>query len=86
MSYYVYILRSKTDPKQIYIGYTACLERRMQEHAEPKPTAYTRQYAPWCLETYLVFKSKELAQKSEIYFKSHSGRSFIRKHLIEGSV
>ena len=82
MEYYVYILRSQRDPSQFYIGYTTDLERRMTDHANPKASAYTRQYAPWELETHVVFKDKELAQQFEIYLKSHSGRAFLRKHLI----
>ena len=84
MNYYVYILKSKKDPKQFYIGYTTNLENRMADHQNPKATAYTRQYAPWELETYTVFKDKEPAQRFEIYLKSHSGRAFLRKHLING--
>ncbi|MDP2654053.1 MAG: GIY-YIG nuclease family protein [Candidatus Omnitrophota bacterium] len=84
MKYYVYILKSQKDPKQFYIGYTADLEKRMEDHQNPKASAYTRQYAPWNLETHVVFQSKELAQKFEIYLKSHSGRVFLRKHLIQG--
>lgn len=83
MKYYVYILKSQKDPKQFYIGYTVNLENRMEDHSNPKASAYTRQYAPWELETYAVFKDKELAQRFEIYLKSHSGRAFLRKHLIK---
>lgn len=83
MKYYVYILKSQKDPKQFYIGYTTNLENRMADHADPKASAYTRQYAPWELETYTVFKDKNLAQKFEIYLKSHSGRAFLRKRLLK---
>lgn len=83
MKYYVYILKSQRDPKQFYIGYTTNLENRIDDHQNPKPSAYTRQYAPWELETYVTFEDKELAQKFEIYLKSHSGRAFLRKHLIK---
>lgn len=82
MKYYVYILKSKSHPGRIYIGYTTNLENRMEDHSNPKASAYTRQYAPWELETYTVFRNKELAQKFEIYLKSHSGRVFLRKHFI----
>ena len=64
MKYYVYILKSQKDPKQFYIGYTTDLESRMEQHQNPKASAYTRQYAPWELETHVVFKDKQL------YFKS----------------
>ena len=83
MKYYVYILRSKKDSKQIYIGYTGNLENRMEDHQNPKASAYTRQYAPWELETYVVFKDKQPAQQFEIYLKSHSGRAFLKKHLLQ---
>ena len=83
MKYYVYILKSQKDFKQFYIGYTTDLENRMKQHQNPKASAYTRQYAPWELETYIVFKNKELALQFEIYLKSHSGRAFLRKHLLQ---
>jgi len=83
MKYYVYILRSQQDSKQLYIGYTTNLEKRMADHQNPKASAYTRQYAPWGLETFVAFKDKELAQNFEIYLKSHSGRAFLRKRLIK---
>ena len=83
MEYYVYILKSQKDPKQFYIGYTTDIKRRMVDHANPKASAYTRQYAPWELEAHIVFKDKELAQNFEIYLKSHSGRAFLRKRLVK---
>jgi predicted GIY-YIG superfamily endonuclease len=55
----------------------------MEDHSNPKATAYTRQYAPWELETYTVFKDKQLAQQFEVYLKSQSGRAFLRKHLLK---
>ncbi|HLF17283.1 MAG TPA: GIY-YIG nuclease family protein [Candidatus Omnitrophota bacterium] len=82
MKYYVYILKSKSHPDRIYIGYTTDLERRMEDHQDPKVSAYTRQYAPWELETHVVFNDKEPAQKFEVYLKSHAGRAFLRKRLI----
>ena len=83
MNYYVYIFKSKSRPDRIYIGYTTNLENRVDDHKNSKSSAYTRQYAPWELETYVVFKDKKLAQQFEIYLKSHSGRAFLRKHLIK---
>lgn len=83
MEYFVYILRSKKDSARFYIGYTGNLKARMAEHSNPPPTAYTRQYAPWELETYVVFKEKLLAEQFEVYLKSHSGRAFLTKRLIK---
>ena len=83
MKYYVYILKSKKNLDRFYIGYTANLESRMEDHKDPKTSAYTRQYAPWELETYIVFRSEMLAQQFELYLKSHSGRVFLKKKLIK---
>ena len=83
MTYYVYILKSKSNEERIYIGYTSDLNKRIEEHSNPESSSYTRQYAPWALETYTVFKDKQLAQQFEIYLKSHSGRAFLRKHLLK---
>jgi len=82
MKYFVYILRSKGSPDQIYIGYTSDLEQRLKDHEHPKSSAYTRQYAPWELATYVVFQDKKLAEDFEAYLKTHSGRAFLRKRLI----
>ncbi|MBI5023455.1 MAG: GIY-YIG nuclease family protein [Candidatus Omnitrophica bacterium] len=82
MRYHVYILRSKSHSDRIYIGFTSDLEHRMEDHANPKASAYTRQYAPWGLETYITFQDQQLAQEFELYLKSHSGRAFLRKRLI----
>lgn len=82
MNYFVYILRSKSNPTQFYVGFTKELEKRITEHSNPKVSAYTRQYAPWELETYVVFNDKKKAQELELYLKSHSGRAFLRKRLL----
>jgi len=79
---YVYILKSKKDCKKIYIGITNDLDRRLKEHLDANGKDYTHRYAPWGLETYIVFKNKILAEKFELYLKSHSGRAFLRKRLI----
>jgi len=81
--FYVYILRSNKDRRKIYIGITNNLERRLREHLDAKGSDYTHRYAPWDLDTYIVLKNKILAENLEIYLKSHSGRAFLRKRLIE---
>ena len=82
---YVYILRSKKDATKIYIGVTNNIKRRLQEHASASSNHYTYRFAPWELETYLVFKNKRLEQEFEAYLKSSSGRAFLRKRLIAES-
>jgi predicted GIY-YIG superfamily endonuclease len=80
--YYVYILRSKSNKNRFYIGFTNNLERRLNEHENAREAAYTHRYAPWDLETYIVFNNEHLAKEFELYLKSHSGRAFLRRRLI----
>jgi len=83
MSHIVYILRSKADKKKIYIGYTTNLKQRIEQHSDPEKSSYTRQYFPGEIETYTVFKDRDLAQKFEVYLKSQSGRAFLRRRMIK---
>ncbi|MFH1655254.1 MAG: GIY-YIG nuclease family protein [Candidatus Omnitrophota bacterium] len=79
--YCVYILISKKNKSKFYIGYTDNLQRRLAEHKGPPKNSYTYRYAPWELETYIVFSNKKLAEEFELYLKSHSGRAFLRRRL-----
>ena len=80
--HYVYILKSRKDKNRFYVGITENLDRRLREHHDAKANHYTYRYAPWELETYIVFKNKKLAEGFEIYLKSHSGRAFLRRRLM----
>ena len=60
--YTVYILRSLKAPQRIYIGSTTNLEKRLYAHNHAG-SAYTARFAPWELETHLVFKDKTLAKQ-----------------------
>jgi len=79
----VYILRSLKDPKRVYVGYTANLDRRLKEHNRLVST-YSRQYAPWEVETSITFKSESTAKNFEMYLKAGSGHAFLHKRLISG--
>ena len=74
--YIVYILRSKSKPFQ-YVGMTNNLERRLNEHNSGYSTT-TKKYLP--LE--LIYKENQpdriSARNREKYFKSGSGREFIK--------
>ena len=79
--HYVYILSSDKDPNRIYIGLTTDVERRVSEHNRAQ-SGYSKQYAPWNLESYITFKDKPLAEKFEVYLKSGSGFAFLKKRLL----
>ncbi|MBN2320465.1 MAG: GIY-YIG nuclease family protein [Acidobacteria bacterium] len=80
--YYVYILRSFKFPKQAYIGYTTNLKTRLNHHNHGS-SSHTSKYRPWDLEWYCAFPDKGNALDFEIYRKSHSGKAFLHKRLIE---
>lgn len=79
--YIVYVLLSIKDPSKYYIGITQNLEERLAKHNNSQ-SGYSKQYAPWELETYITFKNRFLAQKFEKYLKSGSGHAFLKKRLI----
>ncbi len=81
MNYYVYILQSINHADKIYIGYTTNLKTRVPKHNEGGST-YTSLYKPWELKNAISFKDKSKALAFEKYLKSHSGRAFLRKHLL----
>jgi putative endonuclease len=79
--FYVYILRFLIYHDQIYIGFTTHLSTRLKEHNSEK-CDYTEKYKPWKIIMYPAFKSKIKAMQSEKYFKTASGKSFIKKRFL----
>jgi putative endonuclease len=79
--YYVYIIKSLECTEKFYVGYTLSVEARMRKHNEGS-SIYTKNYRPWILCFSCCFAEKVKALEFEKYLKSHSGRIFMRKHLI----
>ncbi|MFA6422835.1 MAG: GIY-YIG nuclease family protein [Patescibacteria group bacterium] len=73
---YVYVLKSLKSSKT-YVGSTNDLERRISEHNSGKST-FTNKYRPWILFYYEETETLEEARKREKYFKTCSGRKFIK--------
>ena len=78
--FYVYILKSEVDESKHYVGFTENLEDRLKKHNEGE-CVHTRKFKPWKIETAIAFKDKEKALSFEKYLKSHSGRTFSKKHF-----
>lgn len=75
---YTYILKSINYPKT-YTGSTPDLNKRVKEHNSGQCT-FTKRYLPWELaysEEYATLREARLREK---YFKSASGRRYIKKH------
>ena len=75
--YYVYSLKCNNG---FYIGCTDNLKDRLARHQKGHVPA-TKARLPVTLDFYLATKSKQKAFELEKYFKSGSGRAFIKKHL-----
>jgi putative endonuclease len=81
--FYVYLLRSQSDPTQVYTGFTEDLRQRFKEHNDGK-SPHTAKYLPWVLETYVAFSVRTQALAFERYLKTASGIAFSRKRLRPG--
>jgi len=80
--YYTYIIRSTIFPEKTYIGYSENLKQRLQYHNEGR-CKYTSHFKPWKLIFYAAFETKQKAMDFEKYLKSHSGKAFTSKRLID---
>lgn len=78
--YYVYLIKSKNSPDQVYVGYTTDLKERLKVH-NSSGSVHTAKYKPWTLQTYVAFSTKTQALEFEKYLKSHSVRAFAQKSL-----
>jgi predicted GIY-YIG superfamily endonuclease len=78
--FYVYLLRSESDPTRVYVGITDHLDHRLSEHNAGK-AKHTSKYRPWRIETYLAFTDHQMAVAFERYLKTSSGIAFARKRL-----
>ena len=78
--FYTYILRSLSNPTQRYIGHTADICARLEEHNAGK-SPHTSKFCPWKVETYIAFESIDKARAFERYPKTGSGHEFARRHF-----
>ena len=79
--YYVYILQSIKDNK-FYIGSTADLKRRVNEHEQGKVSS-TRHRLPIKLICYEAYSKKDQGLRREKFLKSSDGRKDIKKRFVK---
>jgi len=82
--FYAYVLYSEKFDK-IYIGQTNNISIRLEKHNSGKVNS-TKAYLPWKIIYYEYFKTRSEVMKREKELKSHKGRDFIRKKLLNGRV
>jgi predicted GIY-YIG superfamily endonuclease len=78
--FYVYILRSTSDPDRYYVGLTSDLRARLKKHNAGE-VPHSSKFTPWELKTYIAFSDEQQAIAFEKYLKSASGRAFAKKRL-----
>jgi predicted GIY-YIG superfamily endonuclease len=77
---YVYILRSLSNPRQMYVGITDDLKKRLTEHNYGK-SHHTAKHQPWRINVAIRFTDDRRAALFERYLKSGSGQTFAKRHL-----
>jgi putative endonuclease len=78
--WYVYIIRSLSNPEQEYTGVSSDLKQRFTDHNAGR-SPHTSKFLPWMLAWYCAFPDKANALAFEKYLKSHYGRAFASKRL-----
>ena len=79
--FYVYILQSLIDPQKTYIGYTADLTQRFNDHNAGK-SIYTVRFKPWKMASFIAIESQEKAIALEKYLKTNAGKKFLKNRLV----
>ena len=79
--FFVYVIQSISHPSFRYIGYSANLENRIQQHNSGRSTS-TKAYAPFELIFYIAVPSEQKAKKIEQYFKTGSGKAILLKRFL----
>lgn len=78
--YYVYVIECQQDLSW-YIGYTADLKRRINDHKKGVGCKTTSAKKEWKLIYYEAYISQSDALGREKFLKSGSGRKYIKKQL-----
>ena len=81
MFFYTYVLESLLN-KQIYIGSTRNLVRRVKEHNLGLNIS-TKAYKPWRLIYYEACRNNIDAKRREAYFKSSQGGRLLKRRVKE---
>ena len=75
--YCTYVLKSLKDGK-LYIGYTANLKKRFEEHQSGKSMS-TKSRRPFSLIFFECFCDSKDAKRREKYFKTNKGKSSLKQ-------
>lgn len=79
--FYNYILQSQNH-KDLYVGYTTDLRKRLQEHNQGLNRA-TKPFRPWKLIYYEACLNEKDAKRREHYLKTNQGQRLLKRRLKE---
>ena len=82
--WYVYCLENKSK-NYLYVGSTKNLKRRVMEHNNGLSKS-TMPFLPLQLTTYIAVSSESHARKLEKYFKTGSGKTILKKRILQNEV
>ena len=77
---FVYILRSRNDPRRRDVGVTSDLDARFAAHNAGQNRSTTA-WRPWDPDVTIQFRTEALALRFEAYLKSGSGHAFTLRHF-----
>ncbi len=77
--FYTYVLLC--DNGAYYKGFTNNLERRYQQHLDGQGAKYTAMHKPVKIIYYEIFDTEQEAIAREKYFKSGSGREWLKNKI-----
>ena len=77
--FYTYILQSNKN-KELYIGYTSDLKRRIKEHNQGLNFS-TKRYMPWSIIYYEACIEESDARRREKYLKTTQGGRLIKRRI-----
>ncbi len=80
--YFVYFLRSISNPDAVYTGMSNNpIRRRFEHNSHDDRNAHTFKYRPWKLESFVATDNKRTAIIVERFFKNTSGRDKFKNYL-----
>ena len=77
--WYVYFI--KLSNKNIYVGSTNDLKRRIESHNKGQVLS-TKAYIPVRLKSYVAVETEKKARELEKYFKNGSGKAIVLKRFL----
>ncbi len=83
--YFTYLAQSISNPEKYYKGHTDDLKKRLMQHNQGM-TKSIKHLIPLRIIYYESFETREIAIKSEKYWKTAAGRRYLQSQLKNGPV